>query len=589
MKKKITKKAKKTIKQSSPLPSPSIPPPQLSPQLSPSLSTQESPSPSKSSNTNNNNYPPNKIVKTHKSGYEWGLGIEHEFIPVIQCKNFSEFKTLYKSLNNIDLVETADIINLKKEMAKITNTFNFNIPIYYPYDYLEKHFPFSNMENTGDKHFLMLETKNMDYKNITLDTLLTELNKNTNLLLDSYNNIIEKHFGKHILDTPDNPKTQDSQKQLKQSKQSKTPKSILAQRFIEPNEGSIFYLYNAEYNNNEYYRNSEPTVLYKPDSTLRLGIDTSGSYHFWITLPHKETDNFDKLHQIAAYLLQSIEPLLIAIYCSPDPRITSKNKSQLFAGSFRGAVNIFANYGTSLLQDYNSSMLFGRTMNIKNIQQPNQMNSDHYIFQIQNKYNHTKKSKTIYNDKLQPKTTKPDYLFLNDKLKKTNFLSTYSYRNDEDKLKNFNIGLNIRRRPGIRGFEFRIMDHLPEKELKNLAKIIYLFACMSYEIIGKASAPIPNNLNLAATNKGWNTMIASALFYGSKTPIVPEYITFLENQFNIKLKQPSNIIELLELLVNICWDKIQKNKENGLWLILEDDKTKPIIVSKNKEILDRLL
>jgi hypothetical protein len=84
-------------------------------------------------------------------------------------------------------------------------------------------------------------------------------------------------------------------------------------------------------------------------------------------------------------------------------------------------------------------------------------------------------------------------------------------------------------------------------------------------------------------------MIASALFYGSKTPIVPEYITFLENQFNIKLKQPSNIIELLELLVNICWDKIQKNKENGLWLILEDDKTKPIIVSKNKEILDRLL
>lgn len=570
MKKKIikkTKKAKKTIKQ-----------------LSPTLPTQELPP--LLSNTNHNNYPPDKIVKKHKSGYEWGLGIEHEFIPVIQCKNFSEFKTLYKSLNNIDLVETVDIINLKKEMAKITNTFNFNIPIYYPYDYLEKHFPFSNMEYTGDKHFLMLETKNMDYKNITLNTLLTELNKNTNLLLDSYNNIIEKHFGKHILNTPDNPKTPN-----------KPIKSILAQRFIEPNEGSIFYLYNAEYNNNEYYRNAEPTVLYKPDSTLRLGIDTSGSYHFWITLPHKETDNFDKLHQIAAYLLQSIEPLLIAIYCSPDPRITSKNKSQLFAGSFRGAVNMFANYGTSLLQDYNSSMLFGRTMNIKNIQQPNQMNSDHYIFQIQNKYNHTKKSKTIYNDKLQPKTTKPDYVFLNEKLKKTNFLSTYSYRNDEDKLKNFNIGLNIRRRPGIRGFEFRIMDHLPEKELKNLAKIIYLFACMSYEIIGKASAPVPNNINLAATNKGWNTMIASALFYGSKTPIAPEYITFLENQFNIKLKEPSNIklkqpyniIKLLELLVDICWDKIQKNKENGLWLILEDDKTKPIIVSKNKEILDKLL
>lgn len=521
----------------------------------------------------NNNYPPvDEGLKKHKSGYEWGLGIEHEFIPVIQIKNFKEYKDIYKILNNIELnMQNPDIINLEKEMLKIKNTFNFNIPVYYPDSYLAKHFPFSNMEWTGDKGFYMLETKNMNYKNITLNTLLKELNNNTKTILDSYNNILKTHFKNDFKEN-----------------------SILEKGFVEPNEGSIFYIYQKSDSDDYSFWNAlEPKVLYKSNSQTKITIDTAGSYHFWITLPHKETDNHKSLHQRAAYLLQTIEPLLIAIYCSPDPRITSKNKKHLFAGSFRGAVNRFANYGTSLLQNYDDNILFNRQMSVKNIQQPGQINSDHYIFQIRNKYDKTLKTgkTSIYNNKLKKSTIKPKYMYLDDKLEKKNFITQpfrfFRNSNNSDKLNKYTIGLNIRRKENVSGFEFRIMDHLPETELKNLTKVIYLLACMSYEI--KDS----NNINLASANKGWNTMITNALFDGSRAKIDTDYIIFLEQQFNIKLNGISNgtfsnIIELLEALVNICWDKILKNKKNGLWLILEDDKTKPSIVSKNKEILDRL-
>jgi len=530
---------------------------------------------SKSQTKKDNKTKLNVDVPKSENGYEWGLGIEHEFIPVIPIKNFNEYKQIYSTINNKQLDENdSNVRNLEKEMAKISNTFYLNIPVFYSENYLSEHFPFSNMEWTGSKGFWMLETKNMNYKNVSLDTLLTELRKNTTAILDDYNKTLTEHF----------------KEKLKQQ--------LELPRFDEPNEGSIFYLYNQA-KNRDYWSSPKPKVIYEPEQPTHLAIDTAGSYHFWITLPHRVNDNHRALHQRAAYLLQSIEPLLIATYCSPDPRITARNKKYLFAGSFRGAVNRFANYGTSLLQDFDSPLIFKRQMSIKDIQMPGQIDSEHYIFQIRKRFseNEVKKTKknssskeSIYNDELvrQKPIIKPKYMYLEDKLEKENFFHRpFFYRFDNnansDKLKRVNIGLNIRRTEGVKGFEFRIMDHLPEHMLKNLAKVIYLVACMSYEISS-------DDLLLAATNKGWNKMIADSLFEGYRVKPDPGYITFLENQFAVELQtQSKNAIELLELLVDKCWEKVMKNKKNGIWLILGDDKTKPKIESKNKEILDKLL
>lgn len=514
-------------------------------------------------NTTKNNKKDNKknnLNKKHKSGYEWGLGIEHEFVPVVKFNKFSEFKDIYNLVYKKPLNEkNTDIKQLEKFMSSIKNDFYLSIPVHYPYTYVNSKYPFSNIEFTADKNFFMIETKNMDYRNVSLNTILTELNKNTKTMLEDYNNTINKEY-----------------------KTKFNSNKILKQGFKEANEGSCFYLYKNKIYHDSIYDSTEPIVNVNnnEDEKLHLGIDTSGSYHFWITLPHKETDNHKALHQRAAYLLQSIEPLLIGIYCSPDPRINKTNKHTLFAGSFRGAVNEYANYGTSPIQDYNDDRIQGRTMDAKNIQQPSQIDSNHYIFQIRDRYN--KKTNDVYTDKIKNTVKKPDYMLLNNKYDKTNFVSKPYYYSD-DKPKPMDIGLNIRRKSDIKGFEFRIMDHLPETELKNLAKVIYIIACMSYEINGK-------DLNLASSNNGWNTMITNTLFDGNRAPLDPGYIKFLETQLNITLdKSYHSIIELLESIVDKCWSTISKNKKNGLWLILDDDKTKPVIVSKNKEILDKLI
>lgn len=76
------------------------------------------------------------------------MGIEHEFIPVVKFNNFGEFKSIYKTLNNIDLDDTKnkDLKILQKEMKNIKNHFYFNIPVRYPYSYINKKFPFTNIE-----------------------------------------------------------------------------------------------------------------------------------------------------------------------------------------------------------------------------------------------------------------------------------------------------------------------------------------------------------------------------------------------------------------------------------------------------------
>jgi len=72
-------------------------------------------------------------------------------------------------------------------------------------------------------------------------------------------------------------------------------------------------------------------------------------------------------------------------------------------------------------------------------------------------------------------------------------------------------------------------------------------------------------------------------------PVNKEYLDFISSQFKISSDtfKNKNPIEVLETLVNKLWTIISKNKSNGYWLMCDDKK--PIIKSKNKEILDKLL
>jgi hypothetical protein len=477
--------------------------------------------------------------------YEWGLGIEHEFVPVIKIQSFAEYAAMYKLLNGMDLDRTdPNVKKLKKIMDGIRNHFYLGIPMMH--HTLEDVYPFANYEWTGVHHFPMLETKNMIFRNQSCHKILKELSRNTAKIIELFNTMASKYFGTSI-------------------------------NFIEPHEGAAFLLHqDMEEIPEEFSASEQPTIVYKKNNPITiLSADTTGSYHFWITLPHKSNDDWRTLHQRAGYLLQTIEPLLIGVYCSPDPRINRKNKKYVFGGSFRGGVNAFANYGTSMLADYDSPVLQDRQMNFRTMYLPSNIGNDHYMFQIRKKYNI---SDTIYGDKLGSDGIKPDYIALRSYMSKKNYYDS-SHRARVDTI---SVGLNIRRKSGIRGFEFRIMDHLPESDLPNLAKVIYLCACMSYEV---ASA----NLTFASANQHWHNMITNTLFAGYGAEVIPGYIDYLESQFAVKIGAVNGVIDTLEKLCNACWEKCAQNPANGLWRILGKDRSPPIIKSKNKEILAPLL
>ena len=520
----------------------------------------------------------------------WGLGIEHEFLPIIKIKSGDNvvkiIKDLYylgkdKSKLSLSKDELKNIEDIKVVVDKLLSD---NRPVYFYCNFnpkinkYETEYPFSNIEWTGHNYFYMLETKNLDFQNKKLDAVYDELKKNTNKIMLDLNETIKRD-------------------------------SKLDLDFSIPNEGSIMFLTNIKQNMNNSNINNDAIFHIKGYNIddYKVFTDTAGSYHFWMTLPYTNSQTDEHIminHQKACYLLQTIEPLLVAIYGSPDPRYKSTNsKIKYFAGSYRGAVNRFANYGSSQINKYKTN-LYTRASESSMISRPTSINSSHYITKIRDNYkfkskkekNDTKKKikiidedKFINNSNSVIKSEKtPNYLFFDKQWK--NFdsdlkpdLSIFNlmYYGTQNLAQPY-IGLNIRRKDDIKGFEFRIMDHLPEEEIYDVFKIILLISCLSYEIDHK-------HLILSSTNNGWNDMMANALMYGSMKEVNKDYLTFISSQFKIstdifKNKDP---IKVLESLINQIWKIISKNKSNGYWLMCDDKK--PIIKSKNKEILDKIL
>jgi hypothetical protein len=141
------------------------------------------------------------------------------------------------------------------------------------------------------------------------------------------------------------------------------------------------------------------------------------------------------------------------------------------------------------------------------------------------------------------------------------------------------IGANIRRKPGIDGFEFRIMDHIPEEDLEHLFRNILIVACCSY-------SANPGKLLIPGQSNSWNDTMTNVLFNGSRSKISSAYIEFLSTQFDVSLStEISNPIVLFRELLAKCITTF--NKSNGFWKMC--DEGEPIVISQNKKILDKLL
>jgi len=437
-----------------------------------------------------------KVVKVIKPEDEFGLGIEHEV-----CYTISNIKTFKECKSFIEKVIKNKLSPSKtKELESIYKKYK-SIQVIYPMNYSKVvNLPHTNIEFTN-KGTVMIETKNLDYHNVSLDKVMNEMNKNKQEIITEINKNLDDKIGKYTIDgTPVGSH------------------NILSFE-TESNESS--------------------DELKEKD--IKLYQDYTGSYHFWITLPSKKTDDINITHQKAMYLLQSIEPLLVSIFSSSDPN-KSKNAVK---GSYRNLNNTWALYGFSNTYNYDSL--------------------DSRIVGFGKEYRKSHKLGTsIYLDKLMNNITSP-----------INTTKIPDYTLIEEK-RWFRFGADFRRKRGINGFEFRIMDHFPQKYLEDVAKILYLIATHTYQIVDsrKMEYPLDNN--------SWNSMMYQSLINGSDMKIENDYVEHLNKQFGLDFKITKNSEELLQDIIDKLFDKVSKNKKHPYWLLVGKSISKPIIVNINK-------
>jgi hypothetical protein len=461
-----------------------------------------------------------KIIDEPQTKIEWGLGVEHEFVLTLEG--------MHKITNAMKLLETLNNEKLntqqKSELRKIYQNNN----VFYIIPYVGKlGFDFVNVEQTSVTNIAMFEIKNLNFHNVTLNQLLTELDDQMNKVTEKVNGILTNKIKKDVKVTPTpfgahNLLFQDCDDQN--------------QRYGNTQSGSFECLSNKH-------------LKYQPDYT--------GSYHFWITLPHFNDDsigNIYHIHQNAINLLQTIEPLLCSLYGSCDPNIGEESDKKLLKGSFRTANNNYASFGTVPPSMY-------------------QRSTDYFsvnpMFQrmIKKEYVKSKKMdfKMYYNDIVNTVSNKIDVR------------KRPAYMNYSDRNKSSYIGTDFRRKHGIKGFEFRIWDHFPQKYLKNLLKAIYLI-CVYGIGLNK------HNFQFSIENQDWNNSMRDALMEGHQMKISKKYISFIQKQFKMKLNGKFTAESLINKILENVWDVVMKtdNLKDTYMLMVDDEKNKIKIDNINK-------
>lgn len=451
---------------------------------------------------------------------EWGLGVEHEFMVVFKDINTpKELFPLLEILNKEKLTE--------KQKQELTNLYkNHNIFFVIPFSGTMG-LNYVNIEQTDMLQLPMFEIKNMKFHNVTLNQVMTELDNQLTEVLNKIEENIKTQFNTDIKVTP-------------------TPFGAHHVLFQTCKEKDIVY-------GNQGNGKFECLA----NKNLKFNTDHTGSYHFWITLPHIKTDNITKInamHQKAISVLQAIEPLLCSLFGSTDPNIIKNNNTTYLKGSYRAGINNYASFGTSPASMYDfkprfmyRAPMFERSINIS-IYKPKKIGINMYQNDI-----HEQISSQINT------SNNPDY-------------PVYKYSE-------YGMGADFRRKDNVKGFEFRIWDHLPQIYIKDILKITYLLSCYSTSLNIK-------NMQYSIEIQEWNNAMRDAIMKGYLINISPKYIQYINKQLNLKINNKTkNNQQLLENIIDIVWDKVMKNEPiRDMYLLMTgDDTIKPKVININKQ------
>ena len=408
----------------------------------------------------------------------------------------------------------------KKEINKVINGKN---KFYYVIPYIDN-FDMRevNIEASGLNDLPMYEIKNMKFYNVNIKDIVNELDDQRERLNNNLVKALSTKINRKI-----NP--------------------------IETRFGAEHLIFNTCPNNGYFSFQDNPGFECIGVDNIKTDVDYTGSYHFWITLPYHKNDtkeNIMLLHQKSIFLLQTIEPLLCAYYGSCDPTINKTNKNRLIRGSYRTANNIYANFGMAPGYNYNGFDMYARV--VKKMES-RKLNIESYI------------------DKLKKSLRKP--LKLSEYPNYTQFVSFYQP---------WGYGTDFRRKPGIKGFEFRIWDHFPQRYLSDVLKVVYLLATHAYDVSHQ-------NLKYVFDDESWHTSMYECLMNGYQGKISSDYIKFINHQFSINLDIKTNNTSIFEKLINILYKKVLSNEKHHYWTLSGEspkNHKKPKIHNFNKQSQD---
>ena len=264
---------------------------------------------------------------------------------------------------------------------------------------------------------------------------------------------------------------------------------------ISFNELQIF----NEHGNIDFMKHNHPFAIYMTNIN-NMSMFNNGTLHYNITLPSyldeygyiKYKKNFINDHVKAIKIIQWLEPIIIAVYGSPDPFSTLQdyeNKHKFSASSQRCAVSRYIGIGTFDTDIMKSGKIL--TMPIEDL---TCNNSDWW-------YNR------FYED------------------------------NAYNKLKEIGLDINFNKHYN-HGIEIRFLDHITDDKqiLESFEFIIYLMdVIMNDDNINNLPNPIKNKL--------WNDITYNVIIYGMDFNLTLEQINIYQQIFNFEIYN-TNIVKI---------------------------------------------
>ena len=448
--------------------------------------------------------------------YKWGIGIEHEYVPIFSNKDTNiNFLTKVLKLSNITINEQTLLF-----LKNYDNIVNIAVDITSDIDniiYNNKQLKGCYNLEYNNNDINMIEIKNTRFENLYVHEVINDILAKHDII----NNIISKHYGIDILSHP----------------------------------YGAGYLGQIKKKNKEYLNINQSKYIKSNKDTFDIKLGYTGSYHFWITLPYIRDNNnhsiINNQNKLAMMYIQTIEPLLCALFSSCDPRSVGDN-SKFVEGSYRIMHNLWAGFGTAFT--FKPSNITNRQTSYK----PTPIGLPTGNSYIDLLYQTLRKNSI--------NTGIDDYSLI-DKPIHNAFLSY-----NQKKYKKY--GMNFRTRSDIEGFEFRIFDNFDPKYITDILKIILLISTSFYNL-----SPI-----FAPSTTSWNNAMYQTLLNGWNAKINSDYLHLLENQFNISFNFKKldfyKSEDILNQLVLLLFNKINKN--SIYWFMVGDDKKIPKIVNINK-------